>query len=520
MKMIPQVLMLTLLAAAFPPAGSGAVQPMPLEPDMGIVEPRINCIQDPVFGMPAFWIRDNGNDATVLFDPTAYGKLPLGDDYSDWTVTLRKSRDEVFFDTVLDVESVEFLDPHYLLHVNVPLDLPEDLFDLSVSVISGKDYIFDTQPNAVKIIDHIRNHYKIVHITDVHFDDPRGYVGNLIETLEYKFIHKMMDVVNIVDPEFVILTGDIVFGILYTTEYPNAFEGLQSLDVPVFMSVGNHDAINHDWKFAIEKVDGLEAYEDVFAPLNYSVRYGGFEYISTYSIDWSKIDRWGIGMATLHWRGQMRESQLDWIEAAVAGSDAELLMVGMHHPPHLSFEGEGGPEFQALMRDYQVDAVLAGHTHYDDVTWDGDVQYLTTTSTLFDFQMPGYPGFRMLEVLDNEIVYYNYEDPHWSHPVYKNSYPGCKINKLHAPSVTCEFDPPNDGGHSTVTATLANHTHDTIFGASVEFYMPMPSPGYTYDVTGGRVVDVLDSTGIQIWYVKAVIGGNSAIEVTITRIPE
>ena len=397
MKTILHILILTLAAAVFLPAGANIARPIHLDAGLDFVEPRINCIQDPVFGMPAFWIRDNGNKATVLFDVSAYGLLPIGDEYTDWTVTLRKSKDDVFFETVLDIEKIQVREPYYLLHVDVPADLPEDLFDLSVSVVSGKDYIFDTQPNAVKIIDRIKDHYKIVHVTDIHFDDPRGLLGNMYETMQYRFINKMIDVVNIIDPEFVILTGDIVFGILYTNEYPNAWEGLQRFDVPVFMTVGNHDAINHDWALAIEKVDGLEAYEDVLAPLNYSFTYGDFEYVSTYSIDWSPIDRWGIAMATLHWRGQLREPQLEWIESAVAQSDAELLVVGLHHPPHSSFEGEGAPEFQAIMRDYQVDAVLAGHTHYDEVLWDGDVKYLTTTSTLFDFQMPGYPGFRLLD---------------------------------------------------------------------------------------------------------------------------
>ena len=104
--------------------------------------------------------------------------------------------------------------------------------------------------------------------------------------------------------------------------------------------------------------------------------------------------------------------------------------------------------------------------------------------------------------------------------MYKGSYPGCKINKLHAPSVWCTFYPENNGANSTVTATLTNHTHDTIFGASVEFYMPLSPPGYTYEVTGGTVAEALITPGLEIWYVKAIVGGEEQIEVTITQVPE
>jgi predicted phosphodiesterase len=485
--------------------------------DTHISEPRSNYIADPMFGKPALWLSGGEDDPQVMIDPSGMEfDLPYANAVT-WTVLLRKANGPVLFEVELPVEHAEIASPYYILHLSIPEDIPVDLFDLEVSVDVGGTVYSDYQPNAVKIIDEIKDHYSIVHVTDIHVDDPRGCMANFSETAQYKLIRKMIHTVNLFNPEFVIITGDHVFGASYSREYSHLYDLLQDFDVPVFMSIGNHDAINHAYWTDNGRVDGLQAFEDLFAPLNFTFTYGTMEYISLNSMDWSAYERRGVSIFTLAIGGQMREDQLDWFEDELAAADAELILAGYHHPPHNSFQGTGADRVMLLARQYNVDAVLTGHTHVEEVKLDGDVLYLTTGSLMFNGFGGSYPAFRMLEVMDSELVSWNYEEPRWSVPVYKDSSPYCPLWNLSVSALSCTYTPANNGTSSTVTATVTNFLVKDYDGISLEFVMPVTEPGRTYDVTGGDVVDVYDTGDYQIWYVKTNVDVDSYKEVTIAE---
>ncbi len=46
---------------------------------------------------------------------------------------------------------------------------------------------------------------------------------------------------SFLDPEFIIFTGDLLFGGPYLLEYSWAWETLRSFSLPIFMVPGNHD---------------------------------------------------------------------------------------------------------------------------------------------------------------------------------------------------------------------------------------------------------------------------------------
>ncbi len=486
----------------------------------GAVASTGSFITSPTFGMPALWLRSSPEGSTITIDPSQADIDLSSLDESRWHILLRKANGPVRFETDLTLQKVEEISGGYLLHVTIPDDIPVDLFDLEISVESGTTAYTACQPNAVKTIDTLKDTYSIIHVTDIHVDDPRGCAGNCSETAYYKFIKKMIHAVNLINPEFVIITGDHVFGINYEREYSHLYEVLQEFDVPILMAIGNHDAINHAYHRGKRGVDGLRVFEKLFAPLTFTFTYGGLEYISLNSMDWSATERLGLSIATIHFGGQMQDEQLDWFKEKVSQTDAALILAGYHHPPHNSFQGTGADRVMQIARDYDVNAVLTGHTHQDEVRRDDNILYITTSSVLFNAFGDSYPAFRILDIADDELVSWNYQEPHWPVPVYKDASPGVPVKTLTEPSLTCVFTPSNDGSSSTVTASVTNHLVRDFKHVSIEFTMPVPANGKTYSVTGGSVNDVYDTDEHQIWYVTAGVEAEASAQVTITEVDQ
>jgi len=468
-------------------------------------------ITSPMFGMPAFWLQ--GDNSTV----TVKTSLPPAADTI--SIVLEKSNGPAAAEFELEILQVSGSESDRTITVSVPDTVPVDLFDLIIEIETDNSTITDTQPNAVKVIEKMKDSFSFIHLTDIHVDDIRGILANPAETLEYGVIYKTIEAINLIDPEFVIITGDLVFGLSYFWEYIHLYEVLQKFDVPIFLSIGNHDAINHKWPLGGEYIDGMEMFQLLFAPLNYTFRYGDLLYISLNSMDWTSGERLGISILNFNWMGQIREEQLDWFEEQLSGTAAELILAGLHHPPE-QFSGQGKNELKTLSRSYGVNAVFSGHTHYDRVTADGEVLYITTGSLMFDFLSDIHPVFRQVNIENNEIVSYAFDGSEASVPVYQESLDADFQWQLKTPALSCTYRPANSVASKTVTATITNHLLQSYPALSLEFVMPLPEAGKTYQATGGTVVDTLSAGEHQIWYVQTAVGPVEETLVTLQEIAE
>jgi glycogen synthase len=73
----------------------------------------------------------------------------------------------------------------------------------------------------------------------------------------------------------------------------------------------------------------------------------------------------------------------------------------------------------SLIRTYQVDLVLAGHVHWDNVTIVNGTTFITTTTPESEINVEdGYWGYRMIEITNGTIDKYNYKEPKYSIPSY------------------------------------------------------------------------------------------------------
>lgn len=236
--------------------------------------------------------------------------------------------------------------------VEIPDDIPLDLYDLHVRCVSPEAApgyrVEDSQPHALRVVSEFGRDLKIVHITDTHVYGPETRCGlnldyNSFELREPRpgtpdridlsfvgypgfpmdldgdgkanegaiYLQEELQAINLIDPDFVVFTGDSVFaqknfstypkdtwlwgdvngelGSEYRFEYTWWYDELLALDVPVFCVPGNHDSYCWDGH-ALAHDDGQEIWQDLFGPLYYSWDYGDAVFLAINSMDWGKVD--------------------------------------------------------------------------------------------------------------------------------------------------------------------------------------------------------------------------------------
>ncbi|MEM6707954.1 MAG: metallophosphoesterase, partial [Pseudomonadota bacterium] len=84
---------------------------------------------------------------------------------------------------------------------------------------------------------------------------------------------------------------------------------------------------------------------------------------AAYALRYSK----DVHLFVLSTQNSQIAEQADWLDAALAASDARWKIVSMHHPIFSSGRGRDSPERRALLlpvlKRHQVDLVLQGHDH-------------------------------------------------------------------------------------------------------------------------------------------------------------
>ena len=352
-----------------------------------------------------------------------------GDDFDDVFAYISTAYEPVTDEIWLDI--IDFWQDGSIwnLEVHIPNDVPEELYNLSLMFEKDDEFITCVEPRSIDVNEEISDTFSFIHITDLHYGDPRGFVESIEETIGFKSIKRCIKEINILQPDFVIISGDLVFGQLYPfeykIEYDKLYELMQTFDVPTFIAPGNHDGYNRILE------DGLEFWEEYFGPLYYSYDYGDYHFISVNSYDMSKILRLCILFIPLNWGGSISNNQLNWIEQDLMTADSENIFMFMHHNPifdtrteSLMFkEYENREELISLINEYNVDMVLAGHNHLDTVNIIDDVIYITTTTPESEISSEdGYWGYRLIEINDGEITSYNYKEPKYSIPSYHLDY--------------------------------------------------------------------------------------------------
>jgi predicted phosphodiesterase len=259
--------------------------------------------------------------------------------------------------------------PRVIVHdlVRVPIVLPEDVpagfYGLRMQCSAGSD----TNPRAVRVLKEWPKEYTIVQVTDTHL----GRKGsNAVAHLT-----RIGDAINALQPEFVLLTGDIT-----DDNYPQDHETYVSLidriKVPTFSVGGNHD---NGGRVYSGHADQLLYYDRPY----YSFDFGDHHYI-------------GIDNASR----LFDEQQVAWIKENLKNAMTKDARFLFGHALYLQSKEDDHWFHNVLFEEYDVGLNLHGHWHRDEFRWirDGKTAWVCSAAVVDT------PRYTVLTIRDNRVM--------------------------------------------------------------------------------------------------------------------
>lgn len=405
-------------AALWLVVASAAAAPVEL-PLPAALDPKVESILAPLSGMPT--LQTAAEPLLVEIDPVATGERAQAAAWLTPSFGALRPRLALGVPQTIETAVPSRLWPGRTvdrLHYALPADLLADLYDLEVAIPGasplGRLRDTDLQRRAVSILREYPKTPRVVVIADPSVGDPRplqdaatdaigrGEVAQLLEVVQHSIgnpmnserwaaLNRVIQEVNLVRPDFVLVTGDLTF-LAYPQALPYEYEDiwnlLDRLEVPVFVSPGNHDLyIVDDYIGGSTALwDGKALWQQYFGPLHYSADIGpDLHLASLNTFEWDSLtpfppeEEFDTRAA-----GHLGAEQLAWLEDDLRAyrerSPKGLLLTMAHHDPSWmqrrhAWTGEGRLELRELCKAYNVGAHFSGHTHEDRVAryYRGDV---------------------------------------------------------------------------------------------------------------------------------------------------
>lgn len=372
-----------------------------------------------------------------------------------------------------------------------------DLYDLVVKANGGID---DTTKHAVKIIEDFKSDYYFVHVTDPHLPTHLYYYeeGADTDTSEIVDMREVIKDINIINPEFVLLTGDLMNegeleDYLSKRYYTRAQRLLQEFQVPFYLTSGNHDIGGWDdtpppdgtarrnwWKFfGWKRLDDPPPGAPWYTQ-NYSFDYGVVHFIGLEA--YINYDNW---RAEIYGGESFTQGQLQWLNDEIDRASSSSAIVLFYH---YDFSN------QINLNSLGVDMALSGHVHHDDDDFTHPFDIITNNVC------DGERSYRIIRVSGGTLQ----PSPSVS--------AGSDGNNLRV-----TYSPANDGTNYTVTANITNSLSERFENGLIRFIMPNEIG--TMTVSGGTLLQVDTSGQYAVWYVGVDIHASSSQSVTASLEP-
>jgi predicted MPP superfamily phosphohydrolase len=449
-------------------------------------------ITNPTLTVPLIIAR--GNVATIIVESNATSS-------SVWEANLSSRYDSVVLP--LADTPVELSPDNWRVNVTVSASARPDLYDLNIAV----DGIPDAQPHAVSVVELEKPTFQFVHVTDVH-------IGALATGSAYDNFLSFADEINLIRPEFVVMTGDDCDKYLSAQEFPptqqdeKLVECLKRLNVPVYVGSGNHD-----WSYvnSSDPLQNIERYRAIVNDrLEFSFDYGQcrFDFVDTGK--YSPVDS-STGLGITNESLALLRSDLE------NHSSSTQRFVMIHHPAYPDWLTQNNAEFRQMMVDLNVSMVLSGHTHIDDVyEWNGtrmtggSMANMTAPLHVTTQGMKYSHGYRIIRVNGTNIDSFTYDADGNGARDASSSIPMGKLNATYSPS--------NNGTVAKVTAKVVNSLREDFTNAYLEFVMPKGPPGTTVSIINGAVWQKIPQPASDVYYVRANITRLGTTNVTLQLI--
>ncbi len=474
---------------------------------------KISTLRYPTLGCPAIvksggtgtaWVKLGDGGATFSFQLSIAPTVGGGPSTSLSTTGVQ-------FDSALGIYKVSY---------QVPADVPDDTYDLTLSVPALS--LSDSQPNCFRVVQNESSDFTFIAISDTHFATPTGfwspgnYNGGSYNALS--IIEQMKKEIRALRPTFVILSGDLMFGLDYKFEYDHVWKTWKDTGIPIFMAPGNHDGIagiKDRWFLGLHSPvrDGLDFWRKYLGPCYYSFRFGGIHFQAVNTIDGTPERRDGFLIIIENYGGDLLPEQMDWIKNDLAGV-GETVVPFFHHNPmgpyrenktfgmwswvltriwnwistgnftYISQTWNTKSTADFLLAQYaNVPLVFCGHHHKDVLAKHGSTTYREVTTS--GAGGSGYWGYAVVRVENSQVTEHLYSpDP---------KFMSVPTGNLHVKRTDSE------GADQTaqVTSGLSKS-----YEVTIPFDMPAAS---SYEAANGTIVQVapLDSQKTRVW-VKAV----------------
>jgi len=443
----------------------------------------ITVVQRPLLNIPSIvtpgeilYIECFASDATTDWDAELI--------FDDISVDLSISQSD--YDSDLE---------KWTLQAIIPSVENYELYDLKVTASGG---ILDNVANSVKVIDQYKDDYYFIQITDTHLIGHSFFGDSGYETDESELddLYEVIKDINILNPEFVLLTGDLLNeGEMEDFEclrhHSKTVELLEKFEVPVYIVPGNHDLGGWDgtpppqgtarqewWRFFGWRQSVLPVVEEEYYVHDYSFDYGDVHYVGLESSD--NYDRY---MNDVYGDRGFIPSQLTWLanDLASAGSKTKVLFYHFDFNNDLDLETLG------------ADMALWGHTHSN--TDDFIHPYNIGTDNVCD----GTGAYRVIRVSNGNLTP---ESTIYTTSVGQN--------------LEISFSNDNNGTYEYLEATITNNHSLAFNDGIIKFIMPKSDDGY--NVTNGTLMQVIENSSNATCYVQVAIPASGQIITTITKI--
>ncbi len=447
----------------------------------GEVIDTLSVIQRPLLNIPAIVIPGETFSIECVAPQTTTG----------WTAQLEKGN----LTSVLNITNTQYAasPPRWILSALVPNVNVFELYDLRVTASGG---INDRTRRSVQVLPTRKTSYYFAHITDIHlpthifYPDP-GYNTDSTEVVDFREVIKDF---NIIRPEFVLLTGDLVNqGELEEFEnlrvYSKAKRMLGELEVPVYLTAGNHDI--GGWPYTSPPAGSARKFwwknfgwswlDNTSPSWQYHTQDYSFDYGPVHFTGLEAYDNYDNYLPNIYGGTSFTNRQMQWLQTDLAASWADTKVL-FHHYDFAD---------QLNLSNLGVDMALWGHIHYDTGSLTTQPYDLSTRAVC-----NGYRSYRIIRVNGATLQ------------PYATINAGSTGNKIDV-----SFYPHNYGYADSVAAVVVNNQPISFEHSLIKFRMPSGDSDYT--VTGGILEQVDRSGEHNICYVKVNLLSYSTQTVTI-----
>jgi predicted MPP superfamily phosphohydrolase len=400
--------------------------------------------------------------------------------------------------------------------VSVPSGTPEDLYDLLV--ISGRET--HLSPRSVKVVKEFREAHTFIHISDLH--TTRQWIGSP-ETgyaKELELLDRFISVANIISPDFIIVTGDIIMDYTRINADSAGWGGTNLTDA------SSRPLLEEKWKTCFEGSSGFSGINDFNSPV--FILPGNHDFYGLKQSDnMSKALQWnnmcGIRVYGFSYAGTVIIASDDFLGDPVTDIPDKSPMSGLQGKVLESFLAQNGPGLIRIMAQHRNDRIdtafinrhkinilLHGHNHRPSEDKIG------TTPTLLS--RPGVVCRSGVKDIEGELGYFrlfsiNGNRFESTRPLRFTKDPTKPYKDIEL-NLTLGYSKPNTGTASENKATIVNKLEVGLTDCKIRFLMKKGR----YKVDNGSIYQVIESGNISVVDVKVDVGADNHEEVRIWKI--